>query len=98
MSLANETSRAQQLQERLRFAVETLNECIDVDANLRGGIPVVKGTRFPVSQLLAEIADSELLSGLALEFSLDGEVIRRLLEGLSICLDRPLANGHVSTR
>ncbi|HEV3004038.1 MAG TPA: DUF433 domain-containing protein [Pirellulales bacterium] len=97
MALANQTSPNQRIQDRLRFAAESLRDCVEIDADKRGGIPVIKGTRFPVSQLLGEIADSELLEELADEFGLSYEVIKRLLEGLSVCLDQPLVHDDVPT-
>jgi uncharacterized protein (DUF433 family) len=54
------------------------------DPGILGGLPVVKGTRFPVSQVLAELADDYKLSEIADSFDLDVEILRELLSGLSL--------------
>jgi uncharacterized protein (DUF433 family) len=75
--------------ERLRFAVRMLRETIEVNPQKRGGVPVLSGTRVPVAQILAEIADDASVSEIAAELDLDAECIRKLLEGIASYLDRP---------
>ena len=58
---------------RLTFAAHLLQNLIETDPNKAGGIPVLSGTRFKISQVLAEIADGKSLKGLARDFSLDRE-------------------------
>src|SRR5689334_14297183 len=43
--------------ERLRQAAIMLRDCIECNPNVRGGVPVLKGTRVPVARILADIAD-----------------------------------------
>ncbi len=68
---------------------EMLSRCVDINLGVRGGIPVVKGTGFTVSQLLAEIADSEGLPEIAEDFDLDVETVTDILSGLSLVFGRP---------
>lgn len=79
----------QWIEERLRFAVSVLRESVTVDPDIRGGVPVLKGTRIPVSQILAEIADDASVSEIAQDLDLDAELLVKLLEGMAIHLDRP---------
>lgn len=74
---------------RLRKAAVILRDCVIIDADVRGGIPVLMGTRFSIAQVLAEIADGKGICDIAQEFDLDENLLRRLFEGLSIHLDRP---------
>ena len=53
---------------------------VDIDPELRGGEPCVKGTRFPVAQVVAEIAEwGEAVRELAREFDQDPEAFRAAL-------------------
>lgn len=75
--------------ERLRFAAIMLRDSVTIDAEIRGGVPVLKGTRVPVAQVLAEIADNATISEIADDLDLEQEVIVKLLEGMAIHLDHP---------
>ena len=66
-----------------------LQNSVDIDPKRRGGIPVLKGTRFTVGQTLAELAESSGVSEIAKRFDLDEKVIRELLYGLSLLVERP---------
>lgn len=79
------------LAERMLYASHVLRECVDVDPKRRGGIPVLKGTRFTLAQLLAELADGRSLPCIAEDFELDLQILEQFMRGLSICLDRPAA-------
>jgi uncharacterized protein (DUF433 family) len=55
-------------------------ETITIDPDIRSGEPVIKGTRFPVSQLLTELATSEYtLADLARNFNLDQSALTAVL-------------------
>ena len=75
------------LGERARFALTMLRDCTEVNPEKRGGVPVLKGTRFTLAQLLAEIAEGRNVQELSEDFELDLETIKQFLEGLSICFD-----------
>jgi len=60
-----------------------------VDPDRRGGVPVLTGTGFTVSQTLVELADSSGVVEVADEFDLDADVIRKMLNGLSLLLGKP---------
>jgi uncharacterized protein (DUF433 family) len=68
---------------------EALQNAVEIDPNRRGGIPVLKGTRFTVGQALAELADSAGVPEVAGRFDLDEELIRGLLYGLALLADKP---------
>jgi uncharacterized protein (DUF433 family) len=77
------------LAERARHAMLMLRDCAEVNPRKRGGVPVLKGTRFTLAQILAEIAEGRSVTELAEDFDLDLEIIKQFLEGLSIYFDRP---------
>jgi uncharacterized protein (DUF433 family) len=77
------------LSMRLTYAALMLRDLVDIDPEKASGIPVVCGTRFKISQLLAELADGNSVSKVAKEYRLDLRRLQDILHGLSICLDRP---------
>jgi len=66
-----------------------IRDSVVVDPDRRGGIPVLTGTGFTVSQTLVELADSSGVVEVADEFDLDADVIRKMLNGLSLLLGKP---------
>jgi uncharacterized protein (DUF433 family) len=70
-------------------ANESLSKSIDIDPEIRGGVPVLHGTRFTVSQALAELADTSCLTDFAENFDIDVEVVKNMLVGLSLLFQRP---------
>jgi uncharacterized protein (DUF433 family) len=66
-----------------------LRDCTQVNPRKCGGIPVLKGTRFSLAQVLAEIAEGRSVSELAEHFKLEPAMIKEFLEGMAIALDRP---------
>jgi uncharacterized protein (DUF433 family) len=78
------------LAERLRHATLTLREVVAIDPDVRGGIPVLLGTRFTLAQLLAELAEDRSVGQIAAAFRLDKKQIEKVLESFANYLDRPL--------
>ena len=79
---------------KMNRAVERLSEYIDIDPARRAGIPVIKGTRFRVSQLFAQLADGDSISDLEENLELDRALLQNLLHALSVVIDQPAANEH----
>lgn len=67
----------------------TLSQSVDIDPEIRGGVPVLKGTGFTVAQALAELAELSGVTELSEEFGIDAEVVRGMLGGLSLIFQRP---------
>ena len=63
-------SREEWIAERMKHALKTLREVVDVDPEIRGGVPVLMGTRFSLAQVLAEIADGEDIGGISEDLDL----------------------------
>jgi uncharacterized protein (DUF433 family) len=82
-------SHEEWLAERARYAVAMLRDCTEVNPKKCGGVPVLKGTRFSLAQVLAEIAEGRSVSELAEDFELEPAMIKEFLEGMAIALDRP---------
>lgn len=80
---------AEWVAERMRYAALTLRNLVEVDPDKRGGVPVLKGTRMTVAQLIAELAEDRSVSQIAAAYRLDKEQIKEVLESLSIYMDRP---------
>lgn len=68
---------------------KALQNAVEIDPKRRGGIPVLKGTRFTVGQTLAELADSSGVPEIANRFDLKEETVRELLYGLALLAERP---------
>lgn len=68
---------------------ERLHDCVSIDPEVRGGLPVLKGTRFTAAEALAELAECGHIEDVAKNFDLEGDSIRDLLNGLSLILNRP---------
>jgi uncharacterized protein (DUF433 family) len=86
------------LAERTKYALVSLHDCVEVDPDKVGGVPVLRGTRFTVAQLFAEISEGRSLPDIAEGFRLDLEQLKKVMEGLSIHLDRPLQEPILSRR
>jgi Uncharacterized conserved protein len=57
---------------------------------LRGGVPCVRGTRLPVAQVLAELADhGEAVRELAQELDQDVDAVREAVRWAASQIDRP---------
>ncbi|MEX2285582.1 MAG: DUF433 domain-containing protein [Planctomycetaceae bacterium] len=82
-------SHAAHIAYRTYMGVLMLRDSIDVDRERRHGIPVLKGTRFTASQVLAQIADGDSLQDLTDGLQLDHDILVNFLRGLSIILDHP---------
>jgi uncharacterized protein (DUF433 family) len=75
--------------ERVYCAATMLRGSVDIDLEKRGGVPVVHGTRVPVATILAELAEDATLDEIAADFDLDASVLRTIIHGIAIHLDRP---------
>ena len=76
--------------ECVLYSQAALRKTVEVDQKKRGGIPVMKGTRFTVSQALAELAESRGVEEVAKRCALEPNAIRDLLFGLSAAVERPI--------
>jgi len=79
------------LGRRLQRAEAALHECVARDVRTRRGTLVIRGTRFPIARVFAEISDDLSLSEIAEDFDLDVNMLRKLAEGLAILFERPIA-------
>jgi uncharacterized protein (DUF433 family) len=77
----------------MHYAVALLDSSVTIDADVRGGVAVLKNTRIPISRILAELADGQNVDQIADSLEIDPKPIRDFLNGLSIRLDSPLFDG-----
>ncbi|HLQ43163.1 MAG TPA: DUF433 domain-containing protein [Planctomycetaceae bacterium] len=86
------SSRPEQwLAERTEHAARELRECVEFDPGKRCGVPVLKGTRMSVAQLLAELGEGRSTVEVAEDFDLDAALVKRFVCGLAVCLDRTVS-------
>lgn len=78
------------LAKRLAYAIKLIGDSVEIDPDVRGGLPVVRGSRITVSRIFAEIADNQRLSDIADNLDIDRETLRKIVDGISIHLDRPI--------
>jgi uncharacterized protein (DUF433 family) len=70
---------------------------VEMDSARVGGVPVLKGTKYPVGKLLAELADGTTLADVCLKHNLDRDDCEAALEwaaGLLTSL-KPLDGLHI---
>ena len=62
---------SQWLSERMATATELHRRSVQIDPDVRGGVPVVFGTRIPVARVFAELANDHSLSDVADNLGID---------------------------
>lgn len=77
------------LTQRLLSAARNLSQLITLDPAVRGGVPVLAGTRLPLARILAEVADDRQLSEIADDHELPAEMLMRIFAALAASLERP---------
>ena len=60
-----------------------------------GGIPCLRGERFSIAQLLAELAEGRNINDIANEFGIDKFLIKGALESVSIGFNQRIAKASV---
>ena len=81
----------QWLTQRAQHATQELGECVEWNVDRLGGAPVLKGTRITVAQILAELGEGQSAEEVAADFDLDVVLVKKLVQGLAVCLDRPVS-------
>ena len=76
--------------QRVQYATRELGDCVEWNVDKLGGAPVLKGTRISVAQILAELGEGQSAEEVAADFDLDVALVKRLVQGLAVCLDRPV--------
>ena len=64
-----------------------ISEVVEMDPKFLGGIPRLRGTRYAVSQLFAELRDGSSIEEICENDDLDIEIVRKYLSGMSILYD-----------
>lgn len=77
------------LADRVNYATLLLCDSVEIDPGIRSGVPVLRGTRVPLSQALAEIAEGSSIVEIADDMEIDVSTIRGFIEGFSVWMDRP---------
>ena len=77
---------------RIIYATNILSKLIEIDPEKRGGIPVLMGSRFPISRLFAEVASGRSIVDIAEDKDLDIVEVRQIFEAFASYLGRPFAS------
>lgn len=90
MISTNENIESEQLfAARAHQAMVALGELVEMDPQKLGGVPILRGTRFSIPQLLAEIADGDSVEDVADNFELDKQQVQKFFHALAVFLDKP---------
>lgn len=76
--------------ERVWFALVELRTCTESHPGKLSGVPVLRGTRFTLAQLIAELADGRTTVEISDAFTIEIHLIEQFLTGLSAYLNRPV--------
>ena len=63
--------------------IKIADDIIVSNVGIRGGAPCIRGTRFTISQLLAELADGNSLQNICKDMKLDFEDCQTVLNAIS---------------
>lgn len=77
------------------MAAIALSTNIEAHPDKRGGVPVIRGTRFKIAQLLAEFSDSSAVYDIAKDYDLNPKQIKSILRLMATYLDQPAKSGTV---
>ena len=77
-----------QLKQRLEYGLRELSDVVEIHHDIRGGVPVLKGSRIPVAKILAELGEDMTLTEIAEDYNINIQQVRVFIEGLAILLDR----------
>lgn len=71
------------MEKIIKEEVDLIEE-MEVNENIRGGVPVLRGTRFPVARILADVADGCKLSEIAKDYDQDLGKMRKFMKELAM--------------
>jgi len=77
------------MSDRLNHVKSIYGDCVEADPMVRGGVPVIRGTRVPVSLLFANIASDMTVTEVADDLDLDVGKVRAIVKCIAIAFDRP---------
>lgn len=80
------------LAAKIRNAIASLQDSVDSRPQVLGGVPVLKGTRFSLAQLFAELAEGESVDTVADDFEVDRDSLSAILHAMAVCLNQPMAD------
>lgn len=76
--------------KRLKYGLETLSDTVEVNDEIRGGIPVLKDSRIPIAKILAELGEDTTITEIAEDYELNVKQVKKVIESLAILLDRSI--------
>jgi len=82
--------RGEWFAERLNHSLVVLRDLVSAEPDVMRGMPVIRGTRFPLSRVFAELADGLSIMAIADDFELDPDSLRELMDALACYFGRPV--------
>jgi len=74
--------------KRLEYGLKELSNVVEIHNEIRGGMPVLKGTRIPIATILAELSEETTITEIAEDYDINAQQIKVLIGGLAILLER----------
>ena len=68
--------------------MNSLQDAIVSDPDIRGCVPVIRGTRMPLAQLLGELASGMTVTSFAKEYDLDPIAVKDAMTVLAVYFNR----------
>ncbi len=96
VTLAEVRLHHQDDEERKILAAQLYWDNVDVDKEVRGGIPVVKNTRISVGQVFAGLASDQRLSEVAEDWDLEFSMLTNIVDAIAIFFDLPQNYAYIS--
>lgn len=92
--------REEWMKENVAIAIAKFWNVVSASPDVRGGVPVLRDTRMPLSRVFAELADGFNIVEIAADFELDASQLETLLGSLSMFLDQPFTppDARIPTR
>ncbi|MEN8215681.1 MAG: DUF433 domain-containing protein [Pseudomonadota bacterium] len=72
-----------QLKQRLEYGLRELSEVVEIHSEIRGGVPVLKGSRIPVAKILAELGEDMTITEIAEDYNINIQQAKMFIEGLA---------------
>lgn len=80
------------VEAQLAEAAKVIEDAVDIDKMRRSGVPVLKGTRFPIASILTELAEGRSVDEIAKDYDLPKGRIKKALQGFAYYFDRPFVS------
>jgi uncharacterized protein (DUF433 family) len=89
--LAGLAISSEELSDRLRHSLLVISQTVEFTPLRRGGVAVLRGTRFPVARIIAELSNHDAVYEIADNYDLDPLLCKEFLEAVATQFERPVS-------